>query len=155
MAADTQLDRTYHFILETFVQRGYAPHYTEIAGRFGVGPEEGKLLLRDLLSTGMPLWAYPGSDLIVSFAPFNHLPTQYRISVEGREGWFGQCGFEALAACWVFPGKMVRIDSPCLDCGEALRVLVRDGVVVSSEPEEIACYVDIPFRDWSKDWPFT
>lgn len=26
-----QLERTYHFIMNTFIQRGYAPHYTEIA----------------------------------------------------------------------------------------------------------------------------
>jgi hypothetical protein len=38
MTTATQLDRTLHFVLETFVERGYAPHYTEIAARFGVAP---------------------------------------------------------------------------------------------------------------------
>jgi uncharacterized OsmC-like protein len=54
MTAATHLDRTHHFILETFVERGYAPHYTEIAARFGVAPEEGKKLLHDLMGTGLP-----------------------------------------------------------------------------------------------------
>jgi len=154
MIAATQLDRTHHFILETFVERGYAPHYTEIAARFGVAPEEGKRLLHDLMSTGLPLWVYPDTDLIASFAPFSNLPTQYRISVDGRQAWFGQCGFESLALCWVFPGKAVQIESPCLDCGEPLRVVVRDGVIESREPEGIVCYVDISFSQWSKNWPF-
>lgn len=30
------LDKTYHYIMETFVERGYAPHYTEIADSFGM-----------------------------------------------------------------------------------------------------------------------
>lgn len=86
-----QLDRTFHFIMETFVKRGDAPHYTEIASHFGVTPEEGKRLLHDLINTHiMPMWLYPGTDLIVSFAPFNNLPTQYRITIEGQQKWFGQ-----------------------------------------------------------------
>jgi uncharacterized protein YfbU (UPF0304 family) len=52
MTAATQLDRTHHFILETFVERGYAPHYTEIARRFGLPPEEGKKLLLELMIRG-------------------------------------------------------------------------------------------------------
>ncbi len=86
-----QLDRVFNFVMETFIERGNAPHYTEIAGAFGVDPEGGKRLLHDLFSTGvMPMWFYPGTDLIVSFAPFNNLPTQYRITVDGQQKWFAQ-----------------------------------------------------------------
>ncbi len=155
MPEPTQLDRTHHFVLERFVERGYGPHYTEIAKAFGVPPEEGRKLLHDLLGTGLPLWVHPRTDLIVSVAPFSSLPTQYQVTVDGRRGWFGQCGFESLARCWVFPGKSVHIDSPCLDCGEPMRVVVRDGVIEGREPEGIVGYADVPFRDWSKDWPFT
>lgn len=155
MTPATQLDLTHHFILETFVARGYAPHHVEIARRFGVPPEEGKTLLHDVMRTGLPLWVYPGTDLIASFAPFNNLPNEYRVGVDGRQGWFGQCGFESLALCWVFPGRTVQIDSPCLDCGEPVRIAVRDGVIERRVPEEIVCYVDLPIREWSRDWPFT
>lgn len=155
MTAATQLDLTHHFILETFVERGYGPHYTEIARRFGVPPEKGKKLLHDLMRSGLPMWLYPGTDLVASVAPFSSLPTQYRIAVDGRPGWFGQCGFESLAACWVFPGKTIQIDSPCLDCGEPLSVAVRGGTIERRDPEGIVGYVDIPFGRWSRDWPFT
>lgn len=91
MSASEQLDRTYHFIMETFVQRGYAPHYTEIAAAFSVSPDEGKKLLHDLMDgSKMPIWLYPGTDLIASFAPFNNLPTQYRITIDGHQRWFAQ-----------------------------------------------------------------
>lgn len=91
MRGTEQLDRTYHYIMETFVQRGYSPHYAEIAKKFGVGPDEGKRFLHDLINTRvMPMWLYPDTDLIVSFAPFNNLPNQYRITVEGQQKWFAQ-----------------------------------------------------------------
>jgi hypothetical protein len=90
--ADTQMmDQTFHFIMKTFIKRGDAPHYTEIARNFGINPEGGKRLLHDLINTGiMPMWLHPGTDLIASFAPFNNLPTQYRITVAGQQKWFGQ-----------------------------------------------------------------
>ncbi len=88
---DTQrMDSTYHFIMEYFVEHGRAPHFTEIGNEFGLSPDEGKRLLHELIGTGLPLWVYPGTDLIASFAPFNNLPTQYRITVEGQQKWFAQ-----------------------------------------------------------------
>ena len=44
-----QLDKTYDYIIKTFVERGYAPHFTEIANKFGVKMEAGKTLLNDLI----------------------------------------------------------------------------------------------------------
>lgn len=151
----SQLDSTHHFVLKTFVDRGYAPHFSEIARHFGVPIEKGKALLHDLMKTGMPMWLYPGTDLIASFAPFNNLPNQYRVTVNGRPGWFAQCGVEAMALCWLFPDKSVQIDSPCLDCGESLRVVVRDGVIESRDPDGIVVYVELPLNRWSRDWPLT
>ncbi len=85
-----KLDQTYNYIMKTFIDRGNAPHYTEIAKEFDVKPEEGRILLHDLMNTGMAMWLYPGTDLIASFAPFNNQPTQYRITVDGQQKWFGQ-----------------------------------------------------------------
>ena len=92
MADLQQLDRTYHFIMESFIEAGQAPHYTEIAREFSVPPEEGKRLLHELMNAELPLpiWLFPDTDLITSFSPFNNLPTQYRISVDGQQKWFAQ-----------------------------------------------------------------
>jgi hypothetical protein len=56
----------------------------------GLSVEEGRKVLHDLFSSGIPGWLYPRTDLIVSFAPFNNLPTQYRITIDGQQKWFGQ-----------------------------------------------------------------
>lgn len=91
MANTQQSDHTFHFIMEFFVKQGSAPHFTDIARHFSVSPEQGKKLLKDVINSGaMPMWLYPGTDLIVSFAPFNSLPNQYRITVDGQQKWFAQ-----------------------------------------------------------------
>jgi hypothetical protein len=90
MSQSSQLDRTYFFILKRMVEIGQAPFYTEIASGLGVSVEEGKKALHDLLAAGIPGWVYPNTSYIVSFAPFNNLPTQYRITIEGQQKWFGE-----------------------------------------------------------------
>ena len=154
MAELHQLDQTYHFILQSFVERAQAPHYTEIAQALSVTPDVGKGLLHDLMAVGIPNCLYPRTNLIASFAPFNNLPTHYRISVEGEQKWFAQCGLESLAICWLFPGKAVQVDAPCLDCGDPIRLIIRDGVIELQEPENISFYVDVPIRKWRDDLPF-
>ena len=84
------LSKTFHFILSRMVETGQAPHYTEIAAELGVSPEEGRKTLHELFGRRIPAWLYPGTDLIASFAPFNNLPTQYRLTIEGQQKWFGQ-----------------------------------------------------------------
>jgi len=90
MADMQQLDRVYHFIMETFVRWGQAPHFLEIAKALSTQPEQGKMLLHELMKTGLPGWLHPNTDLIASLAPFNNLPTHYRISIDRQQKWFGQ-----------------------------------------------------------------
>ncbi len=86
----SRLDRTYSFILKSMVETGQAPFYTEIARELGVSAEEGRKALHDLLGTGIAAWLFPNTDYIASFSPFSNLPTQYRITIEGQQKWFGQ-----------------------------------------------------------------
>ncbi|HYA92172.1 MAG TPA: hypothetical protein VEK32_11815 [Thermodesulfobacteriota bacterium] len=86
----SQLDRTYSFIMKRMMETGQAPFYTEIAAEFGVSVEEGRKALHDLFGAGIPGFLYPNTNLIASFPPFNNQPTQYRITIEGQQKWFGQ-----------------------------------------------------------------
>ena len=91
MSKPSQLDKTFHIIMEKMIATGQAPHYTEIAAQLEVPPAEGRKTLRKLFSTlGFPGWLYPKTDNIVSFAPFNNLPTQHRLTIDGEQKWFGQ-----------------------------------------------------------------
>jgi hypothetical protein len=90
MTDPSRLDKTFQLIMNRMVETGQAPHYTELAADLGVPPEEGRKALHDLFSSGIPGWVYPNTDYIVSFAPFNNLPTQYRITIDGQQKWFAQ-----------------------------------------------------------------
>jgi len=90
MGEATLLDHAFHGIMKRMVETGQAPFYTELAQELGLSVEEGRKTLHDLFSAGIAGWLYPQTDHIVSFAPFNNLPTQYRITVDGRQKWFGQ-----------------------------------------------------------------
>ncbi len=136
------LDKAFHWTMQRLVKTGQAPHYTELASEMGMSMEEGKQLVHDLIATGIPAWTHPDTDYIVSFPPFNSMPTQYRITVNGQQKWFAQGGFEALAVCWLFPGQVVKIDAPCLDCGESITIEMRDGEVLSAHPDGIFGYTN-------------
>jgi hypothetical protein len=148
MAESSDLDRAYHFVLTTFMERGDPPHFTELAKHFGAPPEQAKALLRELVATGIPCWLYPDTDYIAAWAPFNAQPTQYRLFVDGKARGYAQCGFEALAVCWLFPDRTITIRAPCLDCGEPMFVEVRNGKLQRMSDPAMVSYVDIPFREW-------
>ncbi len=91
MSSPSVLDKTYRIIIQRMVKTGQAPHYTEIAAKLGVPVEDGRKALHDLVAVEIPgIWLFPGTNYIGSFAPFSNLPTQYRITVDGQQKWFGQ-----------------------------------------------------------------
>ena len=84
------LDRAFHEIMRSFIETGQAPHYAELAGSLKVSVEEGRQLFHDLEATGYSFFLHPETDQIVSVAPFNNLPNQYRITIDGEQKWFAQ-----------------------------------------------------------------
>lgn len=170
MADVELLARTYHAILSGFVRDGRAPHYTEIAVALGMSAEEARQTQRELLtalsgplaaqdgrlaSLGGAHWAMPDTDYIASFSPFANVATQYLISVDGEQKWYGQCGLESLAVSWLFPRKEVRIDARCLDCTEPLMVRMRDGELLEASPDTVVGHSNVPLPRFAENWPRT
>ena len=52
--------------------------------------------------------------------------------------------------CWLFPGKLVGIKTVCPDCKESIVVEMRDGDVVSCEPEGVVVHDNVPSN---QPWP--
>lgn len=91
MVDELLFSRAYHAVLTGFVHDGRAPHFPELAVRLNIRPEEARQVQRDLLrSLGGPHWLVPGTDDIASFSPFSNVPTRYRLSVDGDQGWHAQ-----------------------------------------------------------------
>jgi hypothetical protein len=146
-----ELARAYHIVMRSFADTGRAPHYTDIAREMGTKPEPARLLLHELTSMRLPNWLSPGTDLIASFAPFSNIPNHHRVTVDGQQRWFAQCGLEALALGHLFPGRTVEVASTCLDCGDAIGVTLRDASLVALEPPSAVAHSNVPLADWYVD----
>ena len=155
MADPELLERLHQRVLREFLARGQAPTYLDLARAEGLPPEAARQALRDLLAAVPGCWQHPGTDHIVSYAPFNNLPTWHRVTVEGEQKWTAQCGFESLAVTYLFPGQEVTIDSLCRDCGEPVRVTMRDGAVLSLDPPEAVAHSNLPLARWFDDFAAT
>jgi len=91
MADPQLLARMYHSTMSGIVRDGRAPHYTELATELGLSPNQARESLHEVGDGRVPgFWLSPGTDLIASPAPFSNIPTQYLISVEGEQKWYGQ-----------------------------------------------------------------
>jgi len=133
------LDRGYATIMKRIVETGAAPHHTELASELEISVESARRLVHELVAI-TPGWTAPDTDLLASFPPFNLQPTQYRVTVDGAGGWYAQCGLEATAVRWLFPGRTVRIEAPCLCCGEPMVLEMCDDELIATEPDDLVGY---------------
>jgi hypothetical protein len=49
---------------------------------------------------------------------------------------------------------VVRIEAPCLDCGEPVVLEMQDGQILKAQPQGIMGYVSVPFWKWFADIPY-
>ncbi len=153
MAELELLDRGYAAVMQRVVTTGRAQHFTELAVELDVDLVAARELVHELVAL-TPGWVHPGTDHIASFPPFNMQPTQYRVSIDGEQRWFAQCGFEALAVRWLVPGRQVRIDAPCLCCGEPLLVEMLDEEITALDPVETVGYTSAEIGGDASTRPF-
>jgi len=145
MAEPRLLDLMFSRTMRGLVESGRAPHYAELAPGLGLTVEDSRRLLGELMQAYPIGWLHPETDYVASFPPLNNLPTQYRITVRGEQKWFAQCGFEATSVTWLFPETTVRIEAPCLDCGDPVRVDMRDGRLITVDPPSIVGHLNYGF----------
>jgi hypothetical protein len=145
MADPRLLDQMFTRLMHGLVDDGRAPHYAELATPLGLTVEDSRRLLLEVMQAYPIGWLHPETDYIASFPPLNNLPTQYRVTVRDEQKWFAQCGFEATAVTWLSPGATVRIEAPCLDCGDSIRVEMRDGRLVTVDPPGIVGHLNYGF----------
>lgn len=92
MTDQSSTQRAYTAILRHFVKAGRAPHYTELADILDVGVDEARDLQRAAVAEApiASCWLAHDTDYVESWAPFSNVPTNYLISVDGVQKWFGQ-----------------------------------------------------------------
>ena len=90
MTEASLVQRAYTMVLKHFMQTGRAPHYTELAEALGVTTDEANRLQREAAQASVGCWLVEGTDYIESWAPFSNIPTQYLLTIEGQQKWYGQ-----------------------------------------------------------------
>ncbi len=141
--------RTYTHVLQHLVEHGFAPHYTDIAADLGVSTEEARLALNEAAEVAIGCWMSPGTDQVGSWAPFNNTPTQYRVSIDGEQRWFGQCGLEVNAIRWLVPGKEVLVETRDLTTAEPIRIRYRDDEILEVFPDTVVGHINFPMWKWA------
>jgi len=77
------------------------------------------------------------------FATFNN---HYKIEVDGKQKWFGECAVEVCGISSMFPGKEVVVRSICRYTREPIVLVGKDGVLLDYSPKTLRVHFGIPLR---------
>lgn len=102
------------------------------------------------LAAGKVLILAPNDGNIWAANPFCAVPSGFGVEAGGKTYW-GICIWDALGICAAL-GKEAVIRAPCGDCGDAMRLEVRDGVLVHSEG---IIHFAVPAHHWWDNIGFT
>jgi hypothetical protein len=132
-----------------FVQLGRAPTATEIAAASGHGPAEVIAGWKRLDAEHALVLNQVTSEIIMA-SPFSGVPTAYRVQAAGRS-WYGNCAWDAFGICAALHADG-RIETSCPDCGDALRIAVRDR---RPDDRSLRFHCLVPAARWWDDIVFT
>lgn len=150
MAETPSIQHIYTSVLQHFIITGRAPHFTELASTMNIDPDQAKSLQHAAADAGVGSWFIKGADYVECWAPFSNVPTHHHIEVNGEQKWYGQCGLEALATCWMFPLTEVKVISRCVHCAEVVTVILLDGEVLYCDPVTAVGHMNAPLS--AADW---
>jgi len=135
-------------VYQFFVAEGRAPVAAEIALITSSTPVQVEEALGRLHDSHVLVLA-PGTPYIWMANPFSALPTPYTVRCNGKTFW-GNCIWDSLGII-----AMLKSDGSvsclCPDCGDGLRLEIRDGRLSSSE---YIVHFAVPAAHWWDDIGF-
>ena len=143
--ADIRLRNTTYAL---FVERGRAPRSDEVADVEQSTRAEVVAGWRRLHEAHAVV-LHPGGDIGMA-NPFSAVPTAYRVLV-GERWWFANCAWDAFGVCAALHSDG-DIESSCPDCGEAIRIDVRNQQPLDPS---LLFHCLIPAVGWWDDIGFT
>ena len=135
-------------IYRLFIDYSHAPVPAQIAASVGSTPVEVEAGLGRLHDSHLIVLA-PGTPYIWMANPFSALPTPYTVTAGDKTFW-GNCIWDALGILVVLASDGT-VTGLCPDCGQELRVEVRDGQLV---PADHIVHFTVPARRWWDDIGF-
>jgi hypothetical protein len=132
-----------------FAEFGRAPTAAEIAAAAGRGRAE-VVAAWERLHAEHALVLNPETGDIRMANPFSGVPTAYRVQAAGRS-WYGNCAWDAFGICAALHADG-RIETNCPDCGEPLRIAVRNQ---QPDDQSLLFHCLVPAARWWDDIVFT
>lgn len=132
-----------------FIELGRAPSAAVVAVATGTAEPEVRTAWRRL-HDAHALVLDAGTGEIRMANPFSAVPTAFPVAAAGRS-WYANCAWDAFGI-----GAALHVDSrfetTCPDCGEPIRITVRDGRPDDTTP---VFHVLVPAVNWWNDIGFT
>jgi hypothetical protein len=135
VSADDRIERTDHVatddtvrlaIMRMFVDEARPPAQNELASMVAMPQADVEASLRRLADAHVIVLA-PGTPLVWMANPFSALPTPFEVRSRDRR-WWGNCIWDSLGVLAAI-GTDGEVCTSCPDCGEPLRLEVRDGEI--------------------------
>jgi hypothetical protein len=105
----------------------------------------------DRLAAARAIVLAPGTRDILMAAPFAGRSTDFQVNVGSRR-YDANCIWDALGIPAMLGGVDADVETRCLDCGESLRLTVRDRAI-GGEPAVV--HFAVPAARWWADIVFT
>ena len=137
------------FVYDELLDRGAPPSLGDIAGHFGVAPNEARRALAEL-RIGKTILVHPHTGEVWMAGPFSAAETAYRVTL-GRRQWWANCAWDMFGVA-VIVGATVRVDARCTDCGEAISVICDPEAPPN---DDAVVHFLLPARRWYEDIGFT
>ena len=120
----------HHVIVDTMLERGWAPSAQELSERFDVDRQQIREALDDLAEYhGVVL--HPGSDEIWVVHPFSTAPTGFLVCA-GEMEWWGNCAWCSLGVAEL-AGRTATITTALGAAGRQVTVRINDGEVLDKD----------------------
>jgi hypothetical protein len=132
-----------------FADLGRAPTAGEVAAAAGLSGAQVRAGW-ERLHAAHALVLDPALGTIKMANPFSGVPTGYRVHAAGR-WWYANCAWDAFGICAALH-VAGRIEATCPDCGEPLRIAVRDE---RPDDDSLLFHCLLPATIWWDDIAFT
>ena len=143
--------RVRNHVYAAFVRDGHAPTPAAAAAELGLDEGAVEAAYRHLHDAHAVVLEPDGPVRVWMLNPFSAVETPHRVEAAGRS-WFANCAWDALGIPAALGADGV-VSSACADCGEPLRLEVRDGELVDGR--DLLVHFAVPARAWWDDIGFT
>lgn len=137
-------------IYRSFVESGRPPMPVELATELRVPLHEVEAALRDLADADL-IALVPGTSFVWLAHPFSAAAAPFRVT-SGERTWDAICVWDALGILALVEADG-HVETACPDCGDRLRVDVRDGEVRGRDG--YVAHYGVPASRWYEDVGYT